>query len=86
MDRDKLLELKNAAEQKSLALNDRRTELQKELDNVTTDLVRLQGDYRTYEQLIAEFEEPKLGIVGDVLQPAVTNVEKKDEDGSTTTE
>ena len=82
MDRDKLVELKNAAEQKSVALNDRRTELQKELDNVTTELVRLQGDYRTYEQLLAEFEEhPGMDVF-----PTVTNVEKKDEDGPTTTE
>ena len=59
MDRDKLLELKDAAEQKSVALNDRRTALQKELDEITTELVRLQGDYRTYEQVLAELVEPK---------------------------
>ena len=79
MDRDKLVELKNAAEQKSVALNDRRTELQKELDNVTTELVRLQGDYRTYEQLLAEFDQPKEAVTIPVT-------ENKDEDGSTTTE
>lgn len=79
MDRDKLVELKNAAEQKSVALNDRRTELQKELDNVTTELVRLQGDYRTYEQILAEFDEPKEPITIPVT-------DGEDEDGPITTD
>ena len=79
MDRDKLTELKDAAEQKSLALNDRRTELQKELDDITTELVRLQGDYRTYEQILAEFDQPKEAITIPVT-------DGEDKDGSSTTD
>ena len=84
MDRDKLTELKNAAEQKSLALNDRRTELQKELDDITTELVRLQGDYRTYEQILAEFVDHV-----EPSTPTVTNIpvtDGEDKDGSSTTD
>lgn len=74
MDKDKLLELRDAAEQKSLALNERRTELQKEIDEVTTELVRLQGDYRTYEQILAEYHKPSAPVIIE------------DEDGPNTTE
>lgn len=63
MDKDTVLELKNAAEQRC-------GELFTQLQNVTTELERTRGDFRTYEGLLAKWGDSKVSEVseGEVIE------------------
>ena len=69
MDKQKLLDLKADAEKRHTELNQQYIDLGMQRDTVLTESVRVQGDLRTYDQLIA-----LLPIEGEVVgEPDAAN-------------